>query len=146
MSEQLARVVDLTKHPNWVDQPKWENVGLPDSSWLRTHKRPDTPFEALMTASPWSAVEHSSIEGLALREIISDAFSVLTEEETFVFDGIVIEGLSYRTLARELKTSKSSVFRTKKRAIRKLQMALENDPEIVRQLQTRHFKQQGSET
>jgi DNA-binding NarL/FixJ family response regulator len=74
------------------------------------------------------------VELFALKEAIADAFEVLTEEETWVFNG-VNEGLSYRTIARQLNASKSSVFRTKKRAVRKLQHALQNHPAVVMQLE-----------
>lgn len=129
MNERLAPVVEL------FERPKWEQLGLPDDNWLRHQKRPDTPIEALMCAAPGDVEQQSQIELLGLKEAIGAAFAVLTEEETWVFDSIVIEGLSYRSVGRQLNTSKSSVFRTKQRAVRKLRMALENHPAVIHQLQ-----------
>lgn len=129
MSEHLAPVVDL------FARPKWEHLGLPDDNWLRGTKRPDTPMEALMSAAPGDVEQQSQMELLALKEAIADAFAVLTAEETWVFDAVVIEGLSYRTVGRQLNTSKSSVFRTKNRAVRKLRMQLKNHPAVIHQLQ-----------
>lgn len=128
MRERLAPVVNL------FERPKWEQLGLPADNWLREHKRPDTPLEALMSAAPGDVEQQSQIELLALKEAIGEAFEVLTAEETWVFDAVVIEGLSYRTVGRQLNTSKSSVFRTKNRAVRKLRMALENHPAVINQL------------
>lgn len=129
MSEYLAPVIDL------FARPKWESLGLPDDNWLKANKRPATPMEALMSAAPGDEEQQSQIELLALKEAIADAFTVLTQEETWVFDAVCIEGLSYRTVGRQLNTSKSSVFRTKNRAVRKLRLQLENHPAVIQQLQ-----------
>lgn len=129
MNDHLAPIIDL------FERPKWEQLGLPDDNWLTSRGRPDTPLEALMSCAPGDVEEQSQMELLALKEAIGQAFEVLTDEETWVFDAVVIEGLSYRAVARQLNTSKSSIFRTKQRATRKLRMALENHPAVIHQLQ-----------
>ena len=129
MSDHLAPVYDL------FVRPKWETSGLPDENWLPDKKRAETPYGALMSCAPGNEPEQSQVELFALKEAIADAFEVLTEEETWVWNGVVSEGLSYRTLARQLNASKSSIFRTKKRAGRKLQHALQNHPAVVMQLE-----------
>jgi RNA polymerase sigma factor (sigma-70 family) len=128
MTDHLAPVYEL------FVRPKWETSGLPDENWLPDKKRAETPYGALMSCAPGDEPEQSQVELFALKEAIADAFEVLTEEETWVFNG-VNEGLSYRTIARQLNASKSSVFRTKKRAVRKLQHALQNHPAVVMQLE-----------
>ena len=110
MRERLAPVVDL------FERPKWEQLGLPDDNWLRNDTRPQTPIEALMWTAPGDVEQQSQIELLALKEAIGAAFEVLTPEETWVFDAIVIEGLSYRAVGRQLNASKSSIFRANIRA------------------------------
>ena len=128
MSDHLAPVYEL------FVRPKWETSGLPDENWLPDKKRAETPYGALMSCAPGDEPEQSQVELFALKEAIADAFEVLTEEEAWVFNG-VNEGLSYRTIARQLNASKSSVFRTKKRAVRKLQQTLQNHPAVVMQLE-----------
>jgi RNA polymerase sigma factor (sigma-70 family) len=128
MTDHLAPVYEL------FVRPKWETSGLPDENWLPDKKRAETPYGALMSCAPGDEPEQSQVELFALKEAIADAFEVLTEEEAWVFNG-VNEGLSYRTIARQLNASKSSVFRTKKRAVRKLQQALQNHPAVVMQLE-----------
>ena len=88
-----------------------------------------------MACAPGEEPEQSMLELFALKEAIADAFDVLTEEEVWVFNAVVSEGLSYRTIGRQLNASKSSVFRTKKRAVRKLQHALKNHPVVIAQLE-----------
>lgn len=129
MTEHLAPVYEL------FVRPKWETSGLPDENLLPNTKRAETPYEALMSCAPGDEPEQSQLELFAVKEAIADAFDVLTEEEAWVFNGVVSEGLSYRTLARQLNASKSSIFRTKKRAVRKLQQALQNHPAVVMQLE-----------
>jgi RNA polymerase sigma factor (sigma-70 family) len=128
MTDHLAPVYEL------FVRPKWETSGLPDENWLPDKKRAETPYGALMSCAPGDEPEQSQVELFALKEAIADAFEVLTEEEAWVFNG-VNEGLSYRTIARQLNASKSSVFRTKKRAVRKLQQTLQNHPAVVMQLE-----------
>jgi RNA polymerase sigma factor (sigma-70 family) len=128
MTDHLAPVYEL------FVRPKWETSGLPDENWLPDKKRAETPYGALMSCAPGDEPEQSQMELFALKEAIADAFEVLTEEEAWVFNG-VNEGLSYRTIARQLNASKSSVFRTKKRAVRKLQQTLQNHPAVVMQLE-----------
>ena len=88
-----------------------------------------------MSCAPGDEPDQSQIEMFPVKEAIADAFDVLTEEEAWVWNGVVHEGLSYRTLARQLNASKSSIFRTKKRATRKLVWALQDHPEVIAQLE-----------
>lgn len=129
MTDHLAPVYDL------FVRPKWETSGLPDENLLPNTKRAESPYEALMSCAPGDEPEQSQVEMFPVKEAIADAFDVLTEEETWVWNGVVHEGLSYRTLARQLNTSKSSIFRTKKRATRKLVWALQDHPEVIAQLE-----------
>ena len=129
MTDHLAPVFQL------FVRPKWETSGLPDENWLPDRKRSETPYGALMSCAPGEEPEQSMLELFALKEAIADAFEVLTEEEAWVFNAVISEGLSYRTIGRQLNASKSSVFRTKKRAVRKLQHALKDHPAVVTQFE-----------
>lgn len=129
MSDHLAPIYEL------FVRPKWETSGLPDENLMPNTKRAESPYEALMSCAPGDEPEQSQVELLPLKEAIADAFEVLTEEEAWVFNSAVIEGNSYRTIARQLNASKSSIFRTKKRAARKLAWALRDHPEVTAQLE-----------
>lgn len=88
--------------------------------------RPYRFYQALMEGYEGESVE----ELLPLREAIADAFSVLTDYELYVMDASHYRGLSVRAIGRELGRSKSSVFRARQRAVRKLADHLRDDPTV----------------
>jgi len=90
--------------------------------------RPYRFYEALMQGYEGESVE----ELLPLREAIVGAFDVLSEYEAYVVDASHFRGLSVRAIGRELGRSKSSVFRARQRAFRKLANALVDNP-LVRE-------------
>ena len=87
-------------------------------------KKPYHFYQALMEDYDGSSVE----ELLPLRERITAAFDQLTDYEAYVMDRTVYQNLSVRAIGRELGRSKSSVFRARQRAVRKLADTLRHDP------------------
>lgn len=84
-----------------------------------------------MAAAPGEEPEVSQMELLALRDVLNDAIDeALTEEEAWIFNASIVEKMSTRELARQLGTSKSTISRSKLRAIRKLGAHLQDVPVI----------------
>lgn len=101
----------------------------------RIGHRPLTQLQALMEASPMWEADSSVEEGLALRDVITDAIdTVLTPRERFVFDALVVERQSIRQLGRQMSISKTHITRIRDNAIRKLAAALADDPIIKEHL------------
>jgi len=92
--------------------------------------RPYRFYEALMQGYEGESIE----ELLPLREAITNAFEVLTDYEAYVVDATHYRGLSVRAIGKELGRSKSSIFRARQRAFRKLAEALNDHPAV------RHYR------
>lgn len=105
-------------------------------AWWADRRVPETPIEALMRCGPFEEPAVSREELLAVREVLADAFDVLTDEEVWVFNALVIERLSLRTVARQISTPKTTIARIRDRAICKLRSELEDDA-VIRAF---HFK------
>jgi DNA-directed RNA polymerase specialized sigma24 family protein len=93
-------------------------------------------FETLMRGD-----QGPSVESLApLREVLADALDGLTPKERWVFDALVIEGLSLRQLGKQLghgdppHFGKTHMARLRDSIFDKLRAALEGDPLVRRYL------------
>lgn len=96
---------------------------------------PHSGLQALMEAPPHTDPRRSVLDGMPLREAIAEAIdAVLTPLERWVFDAAVLERRAIRMIAADLSLTKSSVDRTKQRAVRKLRAALANNPLVVERL------------
>jgi len=84
-----------------------------------------------MIAGPHETPKISTVELLAAREIIVDAFdTILTEEEKWIINATVIEKLSVRTVAAQIGAAKTTVCRIRDRGLTKLRKQLENNQVI----------------
>ena len=100
-----------------------------------TH-RPMSPIEALMQAVPGDDPEASQLELLHLRDVLEDALEeCLTPMELWVFNAVVVEGHSLRSLGRQISRPKTTIARIRDRALEKLQERLLRDPAIRRRLE-----------
>lgn len=97
--------------------------------------RPDTPMEALMSVAPQEPIERSRMEALALRETLVDAIDELPERDRWIFDALMVEGLSIRVVARQLALSKSFVHRERDRILRTLRGRLQGEPIVAAYLE-----------
>jgi DNA-directed RNA polymerase specialized sigma24 family protein len=100
-------------------------------TWWADQTRPESPTQALMQCGPDDIPMISAQELIGVREAIGSAFDVLTPKEVWVFNALVIERLSLRTVANQICTPKTTVARIRDRATRKLRAALEDDPEVI---------------
>lgn len=98
--------------------------------WLASRQRPFSQIQALMEAMPHTEPVVSIEERLQAKEAIADAVETLTPEETWVFNATVIEGLSLRTVGKQLGVSKNTVASRRDEALRKLRELLKNNPSI----------------
>lgn len=98
--------------------------------WLPSRARPTTPLQALMEARPFAEPQVSIAERMHVKDLLADAIETLTPEEVWVFNAIVIEGLSLRTVGKQLGVSKNTIASRRDLALRKLRALLENDPTI----------------
>ena len=127
---------DRTEYPERDNDfvPRAEMSWEPSDTWLKSTKRSVTPTEELMSLLPHQEPRQSVVELIPLKEILADAVDTLTDTEILVFDAVVIEGLSLRAVGRDMGTSKSSVHRTKQRAMDKLRERLQHEPTVIAQL------------
>lgn len=96
--------------------------------------RTNGPYAALMAAAPFHEADVSQYELLELREVLADAIDGLPEKDRFVIEALWIERRSYRDLARDMSCGLASLVRTRNRAVRKLQAALEDNALIKEKL------------
>lgn len=90
-----------------------------------------TPMEALMSAAPFEPIESSQMEMLALRDVLQDALDdVLTPLELWVFNALVVERKSLRSLGRQINRPKTTIARIRDGAFRKLREHLQDTPAI----------------
>lgn len=88
-----------------------------------------TPTESLMQTG--STSEMSTIEMIALRELVNDAIDdILTELELWVFNALFVEQKSLRKLGNELSIPKTTVARIRDRSTEKLRKKLSSEPLI----------------
>lgn len=91
--------------------------------------RQKSPLAALMEAAPNHEPEPTQEEMLPLREAIQDAMDeVLDERERFVFDALVVEKRSIRSVGRLLSLSKTQVARIRDDSAGKLAAVLADHP------------------
>ena len=91
------------------------------------HQR-DTAIGALMECAPGQDPQTSQEELLHLRDRLQDAIEMLTDREQWVFNAVVVERKSLRSISRDLQWSKSEIARIRDRAIAQLRILLEDDP------------------
>ena len=110
------------------------NSGKHKAHWIYgwTKNRAFTPYESMMSAPPGVEPAVSQMELIHLRDIISDAIEeCLTPLEIWVFNAVVVERKSLRSLGRQINIPKTSVARIRDNAIKKLQEALKDQPAII---------------
>lgn len=79
--------------------------------------QPATAIEALLQCAPGDEPLISLEESLALREAVACAIERLPERERWVFDALVVEGKSLRTVAAEIGYSKSQIANIRNQAV-----------------------------
>lgn len=93
--------------------------------------RDESSLAALMECAPHQDPAPSQESLYPLREVIQDTIElVLDEREQFIFDAIVVERVSYRTLAVRMSLAKSHLHRIQHESCRKLRDALAPQPII----------------
>lgn len=109
------------------DTPVWRPLGV-------RRERTFGPYGVLMAAAPFEPVDDSQAELLELREVLADAIDSLPEKDRFVIEALWIERRSFRDLARDMSCGVASVMRTKNRAVKTLQAALQDNALIKERL------------
>lgn len=94
------------------------------------HPQPSTPIEALMEARPGEEPALSREEELAQpakRDLyaVDEALKTLSGSERHVVQRVVVDGLSLRQVAEEMRVSKTTVARRRDAALAKLKEMLE---------------------
>lgn len=97
---------------------------------MKSRERPVTEIQALMETRPHETPAVSIEERLKTKELVALAIETLTAEEVWVFNAVVIEGLSLRVVGKQLNVSKNTVAARRDQAIKKLRALLENEPSI----------------
>ena len=99
---------------------------------LVSKRRYFSPYEALMSAPPGYEPEISQLEILHLRDIINDAIEgTLTPLELWVFNALVVERKSLRSLGHQIGRPKTTVARIRDNAIKKVRQGLKEHPAII---------------
>jgi len=100
------------------------------NGWAKS--RAFTPYESIMSAPPGVEPAVSQMELIHLRDIINDAIDEhLTPLETWVFNALIVERKSLRSLGRQINRPKTTIARIRDGAIKKLQEALRDNPDII---------------
>jgi len=85
-----------------------------------------------MSAPPGYEPEISQLEILHLRDIINDAIEgTLTPLELWVFNALVVERKSLRSLGLQIGRPKTTVARIRDNAIKKVRQSLKEHPAII---------------
>lgn len=92
--------------------------------------QPRNEYEALMQCAPHQNPRPSGTERLRARDATAAAFAVLTAEEVWVINALLIERMSLRQLARQLGSTKSTMARIRDRALKKLRNQLQDNPDV----------------
>lgn len=84
-----------------------------------------TAMEALQRCAPFEEPVIARKDLLWIRDVIDEtAQEVLTPRELWIFEAICIERMSYRSLERRMRMSRSHIHRIYHKAIEKLRRAL----------------------
>jgi DNA-directed RNA polymerase specialized sigma24 family protein len=97
--------------------------------WLK-RDLPINEYQALMEAAPHEEAGVSVMERLKVREALADAIDALTPLEVWVFNALVIEGLSLRKVAQQLSIGKTTVAVYRDSIFNKLRSELESNPDV----------------
>lgn len=68
---------------------------------------------------------------MLVRDEVAAAVHVLTEQELWVFNSIVVQGMSMRAVARQLSAPKTSIARIRDRALAKMRDELADNPNVI---------------
>ena len=91
-----------------------------------------SPYEALMSTPAGYEPEISQLEILHLRDVINDAIEdTLTPLELWVFNAVVVERKSLRSLGAQIGRPKTTVARIRDNAIKKVRRSLKDHPAII---------------
>ena len=99
--------------------------------------RAATDLELLMQEVPGSiaAAPQASLESThRLKEALADAIEALNEEDQWIINCLLIEGLSLRVTGRVLGIPKTSLARRRDRIKRQLMLSLVDSPDVRRHL------------
>lgn len=99
--------------------------------------RASTDLELLMQEVPGSvaAAPPASLESThRLKEALADAIEALSEEDEWIINCLLIEGLSLRVTGRVLGIPKTSLARRRDRIKRQLMLSLMDSPDVRRHL------------
>ena len=99
--------------------------------------RASTDLELLMQEVPGSVAgaPPASLESThRLKEALADAIEALNEEDQWIINCLLIEGLSLRGTGRVLGIPKTSLARRRDRIIRQLMLSLVHSPDVRRHL------------
>ena len=99
--------------------------------------RASTDLELLMQEVPGSiaAAPQASLESThRLKEALADAIEALNEEDQWIINCLLIEGLSLRVTGRVLSIPKTSLARRRDRIKRQLMLSLVDSPDVRRHL------------
>tara|TARA_Y100001951_G_C11255091_1_gene248876 strand:- start:386 stop:778 length:393 start_codon:yes stop_codon:yes gene_type:complete len=99
--------------------------------------RASTDLELLMQEVPGSiaAAPQASLESThRLKEALADAIEALNEEDQWIINCLLIEGLSLRVTGRVLGIPKTSLARRRDRIKRQLMLSLVDSPDVRRHL------------
>jgi hypothetical protein len=122
----------MTTNPDEIDRAPREEISSDSSTWdYHNQSRPATALQALMEASPGSEPESALEEVAELRTAVFDCFQHLGEEDRFILEAALLEGISMAALGRRLGVSKSQAHRLTERAKARLERILLTS-EIVR--------------
>lgn len=108
--------------------------------WLASH-RPTSDIAALMQLAPGQTQHLASLESQeALKETVGKAVDGLDPEDRWIFEALLIQGVSLRTAARVLGIPKSSLARRRDRIKMRLMSQLVDD-KVVQQWRKRDWDQ-----
>lgn len=114
-----------------LEAKDWPEGAVRETTFTR---RPETPIEALLEATPGETPETSLQEIAELRDVVIDAIEQLPDRLRFVVDAINSERLSLHQLARRMGISKTHAHRLREQAFAELRAALSTHPIIRRRM------------
>ena len=99
-----------------------------------SQRRPETLYDALVRAAPFTEPEESIDEQNELREILADAVDSLSDEDQWIFLMLTTVRLSLRFVGSVLGVPKTTLARRRDRIIRKLQEQLSESTLVQKRL------------
>jgi DNA-directed RNA polymerase specialized sigma24 family protein len=114
--------------PEWRERSREILVDIP--IWWEDATRPTNEYDALMRTAPNHEAVASIEERMVARDQIGKSSDCLSDEELWVFNALVVEGLSLRSVARQISAPKTTIARIRDRAARKLREALQDQEPV----------------